>query len=82
MIDLLKVIVCLYQFIPISAYNYFYMIKIIRAVHSIIPAIEQTFLSIHAYLYSKFYFQTYEKRWLDSQLSNLLLASERKFNVL
>ncbi len=42
-----------YLFVPISAYNYFYMIKIIRAVRSIIPAAELTFLSLHMYLYSK-----------------------------
>ncbi len=40
-------------FVPISAYNYFYMIEIIRAAHSIIPAAELTYLYFHMYLYSK-----------------------------
>ncbi len=48
-----KVFVGSYLFVPISAYNYFYMIEIIRAVRSIIPATELTFLSLHMYLYSK-----------------------------
>ncbi len=43
----------LYLFVPISAYNYFYMIEIIRAVRSIIPATGPTFVSFHMYLYSK-----------------------------
>ncbi len=43
----------MYLFVPISAYNYFYMIEIIRVARSIIPAIELTFLSLHMYLYSK-----------------------------
>ncbi len=34
-------------------YNYFYMIEIIQAARSIIPAMELTFLSLHIYLYSK-----------------------------
>ncbi len=42
-----------WKIVPISAYNYFYMIEIIRAVRFIIPAMEVTFLSLHMYLYSK-----------------------------
>ncbi len=50
--NLLKVFVSS-LFVPIYAYNYFYMIEIIRAAHSIIPAAEVPFLSLHMYLYSK-----------------------------
>ncbi len=42
-----------YLFVPISAYNYFYMTEIIRVARSMIPATELTFLSRHMYLYSK-----------------------------
>ncbi len=49
----LKVFARSYLFVPISVYNYFYIIEIIRAVHSIIPAAELTFLFLHTYLYSK-----------------------------
>ncbi len=36
-------------------YNYFYMIEIIQAAHSIIPAAELTFPSLHMYLYIKIF---------------------------
>ncbi len=39
--------------VPISTYNYFYMIEIIRAAYFIVPTAELTFLSLHMYLYSK-----------------------------
>ncbi len=51
--NLLKMWVCLYLFVPISMYNCFYMIEIIRAARSGIPATELTFLFLHMYLYSK-----------------------------
>ncbi len=41
------------MFVLISACNYFYMIEIIRAVRSIIPAAKLTFLFLRMYLYSK-----------------------------
>ncbi len=51
--NLHKMFVHSYLFVWISAYNYFYMIEIIRAARSIIPAIELTFLSLHMHLYPK-----------------------------
>ncbi len=42
-----------YLFVLIFAYNHFYIIEIIRAACSIIPATELTLLSLHMYLYSK-----------------------------
>ncbi len=51
--NLLKVFLRSYLFATIFAYYYFYMIEIIRAVRSIIPAEELTLLSLHMYLYSK-----------------------------
>ncbi len=42
-----------YLFVPIFVNNYFYMIEIIRAACSILPATELTFLSLHMYLYLK-----------------------------
>ncbi len=53
-----------YLFVP--AYDYFYMIEIIRAARSIILPTELTFLSLHMYLYPKWFWKSLGSKKNDS----------------